>query len=336
MCQHCNDETHIGIFTEGVRTGLSHNDHLDSYYPGLNLPDVSYNDMKKAVVIGSNGSIITGEQSFDKYIRELLEEMTSGLNRGNQKEHIENVLKKFSGRKFDPKEWWNGLTDDEIQEMLKGIKAYYLPQTQLLNNGLREAYLFGKFAKNLTENDSLSEARKKISNKALSRFDQARIEYIQKTSGLFWDKAISRETDNAAINLLKFNKDVTTGILQNLDQKAWRSLTSDIYHSINRDKALVMRDLDRIVKTETAYSQNYAILSGGLDRGSKYFFVKVRPTACRLCKDMYLDKDGRPKRFLISEFIDQPRDINWSKKPGDHVVQPPPRHPWCYCVIIIE
>ena len=207
----------------------------------------------------------------------------------------------------------------------------------MLDEGLREAYIFGKFTKTLSENMSLEAARKKVSGAKLTAFDNARIDSIQKTSGLFWDKAISRETDTAAIKLLEHNRDVVTKILVNPDRKAWRSLTSDIYHSINRDKSIVLRDLDRITRTETAYSQNYAILASGLDSGYKYFFVKVRPTACKICKGMYLDEEGKPKRFLIKDFMTQPRDVNWGKKKGDDIVpQPPPVHPYCYCKSMLE
>lgn len=335
MCESCGDSVHSEIFKAGIETGISHLDINDHYYPGLNPYQVVYDDMEKAVTI-SGQTIKYGEPSFDKYMRELLDELIEGIGSGNQREHITEVLKNFSDRKFKERGWWGNLTKQEIEELYNDVKAFYLPHTQMVEEGLREAYIFGKFTKQLTDNMSLSEARKKVAGKALSKFDEARIGYIQDTAGLFWDRAIEKEADKAKIKLLKYNKDVTTEVLKNPDRKAWRSLTSDIYHSINRDKTIVMRDLDRIVRTETSYSQNYAILSGGLDGGSKYFFVMVRATACKICKSTYLDKDGKPKRFLISEFIDQPRDVNWGINVKQQVVQPPPRHPYCYCKILIE
>jgi len=293
--------------------------------------------MNKAIVIAPGLKI--GEAPYDKYIDQLLVDMHEGLrlHSVDKKDHITNVLKKFSDRKFKDKDWWGNLTDTELSELLTAVRSYWLPHTAMLDAGLRQAYIFGKFSKTLTENMSLKEARKKVMPSTLSVFDEARIDSIQKTAHIFWDKAIGRETDSAAIKLLEYNRDVVTKILENPDQKSWRSLTSDIYHSINRDKTIVFRDLDRITRTEVANAQNHAILASGLDQGHKHFFVKVRPTACKFCKGMYLNADGSPKRFLIKDFISLPRDVNWGKKVGEERVdQPPPLHPWCFCVSFTE
>ena len=336
MCEQCNSEfskgLNVGLVT-GIQTGIKHLDYLDSYYQGLNQYYVEYDDLNKSVSISPKGIIKQyGEDPLDKYISDLLEELRSGIQTGNKQEHIKNVFQKFSVRKFQDKAWWGNLTEAEIEELLSGVRAYYLPHTAMLNSGLSEAFIFGKFSKQMTENMSLEAARKKIKSLELSSFDNARIEHIQKTAKLFWDKAIQRETDSTAIKLLQRNRDVTTEILKNPDRKAWRSLTSDIYHSISRDSSIVLRDLDRITKTEIASAQNHAILVDGQESGSKYFFVQVRPTACKLCKGMYLDKNGKPKRFLIEDFIDQARDVNWGKKKGDEIVdQMVPLHPHCFC-----
>jgi hypothetical protein len=335
MCESCGGSVHSEIFKSGIETGLSHLDINDNYYPGLNPYQVVYDDMEKAVTI-SGQAIKYGEPSFDKYMRELLDELIEGIGSGNQREHITEVLRNFSDRKFKERGWWGNLTKQEIEELYNDVKAFYLPHTKMIEEGLREAYVFGKFTKQLTDNMSLSDARKKVAGKALSKFDEARIGYIQDTAGLFWDRAIEKESDKAKIKLLKYNKDVTTEVLKNPDRKAWRSLTSDIYHSINRDKTIVMRDLDRIVRTETAYSQNSAILYAGKDGGHKYGFFMVRPTACKICKSTYLDKNGKPKRFLIDDLLDVPRDANWGKKAKDNFIPTVTLHPWCYCRLMLE
>ena len=295
-----------------------------------------YDELKKHISISPAGvKTKYGEEPVDKYIDGLLDELRSGLDQGNKKEHISNVFQKFSGSKFEDQAWWGNLTESEINELMAGVRSYWLPHTAMLNSGLSEAFIFGKFSKQLTENMSLEAARKKIKGLELSKFDAARVDYIQKNAGLFWDKAIDREETSAAMQLLKYNRDVTTEILKNPDQKSWRSLTSDVYHSIKKDESIVLRDLDRIVRTETAASQNYAVLISGKEGGHKYFFVMVRPEACKWCKGMYLNKDGTPKKFLIDDFIDQPRDINWDKKPADFVVQLCPLHPWCFCKLML-
>jgi hypothetical protein len=268
MCQECGNEQHKqgAIFTQGIITGLNHLDYTDSYYPGLNQYAVEYDPLKKAVAISPTGVAGTkyGEASFDEYMQELLQNMREGMRSGvDAKKHITKTLLQFSDRKFEDKNWWGNLTEVEINELLKGVRDFYLPHTAMLDAGLSEAYIFGKFSKVLTENMSLKQARSKVKGLPLSKFDNARIDAIQNTSHIFWNRAISREIDTAAIKLLKYNRDVTTEILKDPTRKNWRSLTSDIYHSINKDKLIVMRDLDRITRTETAYSQNYAILVSG-------------------------------------------------------------------------
>ena len=341
MCIECGNESHVETFAKGMITGteigINHLDYLDTYYTGLNQYAVEYDVLKKHVSISPAGITTKyGEEPIDKYMQELLEELRVGLRTGDKREHIKNIFLKFSDRKFQDKAWWGNLTELEIEELLKGVRDFYLPHTAMLDAGLSEAFIFGKFTKQLTESMSLEDARKKIRDYSLSKFDLARIDSIQNTSHLFWNKAIQRESDSAAIKLLEYNRDVTTEILKNPNRKTWRSLTSDIYHSIKKDETIVMRDLDRITRTETAYSQNFAILVGGKERGSKYFFVFVRPTACKLCKGMYLDEKGKPKKFVIDDFIDQPRNINWGKRKGDTIVdQPPPLHSWCFCKILL-
>ncbi len=331
MCTECGNQNHLLI--EGVKIGINHLDYTESYYPGLNQYAVGFDSMAKHVTISPAGvkSAKFGEDSFDDYMQELLENMRSGLRAGvNTKQHITKTLLQFSDRKFKDKDWWGNLTEAEINNLLKGVSDFYTPHTAMLDAGLSEAYIFGKFSKILTENMTLKQAQKKVAGLPLSKFDKARIDSIQKTAHIFWDRAIQRESDTAAIQLLKYNRDVTTEILVNPDRKSWRSLTSDIYHAINKDKSIVLRDLDRITRTEVAHSQNFAILAGGKDQGFKYVFFRVRPTACPICKGTYLNPDGSPKKFLIDDMIDLPRDVNWGKKVVDFV----PTlvlHPFCYC-----
>lgn len=334
MCEACGNSDHkeIALFKEGIQTGIQHMDYLSSdYYPGLNIFDVEYDNMAKAINI--SGQIVQhGEASFDDYMQELLRDLSVEM-RTNPKEHISSVLKRFSDRKFKDKDWWGNLTKEEIKELLNGIRDHYSTHTILLDQGLAEAYKFGKFHTLLTESMSLAQARKKVKSLQLTPYDKARLDTIQQTSGLFMDRVIQRQVDTAAINILEYNRDVITKVLVNPDQKSWRSLASDIYHGIKRDAKVAIRDIDRITRTEIAHSQNYAILMDGKDRGKKYAIVRVRDTACPLCKGMYLNPDGTPKKFLIDDFIGVPRDVNWGKKPKDFKLQPPTLHPLCFCKI---
>ncbi|MCP4753977.1 MAG: hypothetical protein GY866_24090 [Proteobacteria bacterium] len=321
----------------GIESGIAHIDYLECYYPGLNRHAVVYDPLQKDFTINSAGKV-TGrklaEEPLDKYMRELVEEMRTGLQTAgiDRETHISNVLKKFSDRKFKDRAWWGYVSDAEMNDILLGIQEYYLPHTAMLNSGLSDAFMFGKYGKVLTSAASLAEARGKVADLGLSSFEKAGIEYARKSANIFWDKAISRETDAAAVRILQHNRDAATGILAKNTPKSWRSLTSDIYHSIVKNSSVVLRDLERITLTELADTQNNSILMSGLEDGEEFFFVHVQPTACKKCKNMYLDADGKPKKFRIRDMLGQPRDVNWNKKKGEPLVpQMPVLHPFCFC-----
>jgi hypothetical protein len=335
MCEACGDSEHqkVEIMKAGIQTGIYHMDSYSDYYPGLNIYDIEYDSMAKAINISTQ---ITqhGEASFDDYMQELLLDLSTEM-RTNPKEHISMILRRFSERKFKDKDWWGNLTKDEINELLSGIREYYATHTLLLESGLAEAYKFGKFHTLLTESMTLKQAKNKVKTLKLNPYDKARLDTIQQTSGLFMDRVIQRQVDTAAIKILERNRDFITKVLVNNDEKSWRSLASDIYHGMERDAKVVVRDIDRITRTEIAHSQNYAILMDGKDRGKKYAIVRVRDTACPLCKGMYLNKDGTPKKFLLDDLIGVPRDVNWGKKPKDFKLQAPVLHPYCFCVLLV-
>lgn len=334
MCKSCQSEN-MAIFQEGVKTGIQHMDYYSDYYPLLSIFDIESDDLSKAVTIKGQKTQ-RGEVSFDRYMRELLDELLNEMPSGKQtQQHISSVLKRFSDRKFKDKRWWGDLTKEEVKQLLDGVRDHFSSHTLLLDRGLAEAYKFGKFRELLTESMTLDQARKKVKGLKLGNYDKARLDAIQNTSGLFMDRVIQRQIDNAAIEILEYNRDVITGILKKPDKKTWRSLSSDIYHEIKRDELVTFRDIDRIVRTETAYSQSQAILHDGNDRGKKYAIVRVRESACPICKNMYLDKEGKQKKFLINELLGAGRTDNWGKKPKDFKLTPPPAHPWCYCGLIV-
>lgn len=334
MCEACGNSEHqkIEIMKAGIQTGISHMDVYSDYYPGLNVFDVNYDNMAKAVNI--SGQIVQhGEASFDDYMQELLHDLSVEM-RTDPKEHISSILKRFSERKFEDKKWWGKLTKQEINELLEGVREHYATHTLLLDEGLAEAYKFGKFHTLLTESMSLAQARKKVKNLKLNTYDKARLDAIQQTSGLFMDRVIQRQVDTSAIKILEYNRDVITKVLTDVDKKSWRSLASDIYHGIKKDSRVAMRDIDRITRTEIAYSQNQGILYDGKDSGKKYAIVRVRDTACPLCKGMYLKPDGTPKKFLIDDLLSVDRMENWGKKPKDFKLVPPVLHPYCFCKLV--
>ena len=94
------------------------------------------------------------------------------------------------------------------------------------------------------------------------------------------------------------------------------------------------RDLQRIAATElqaaheSGQAQYLRQRYGGQTRVAKI----PNPDACPACKQAYLDRDGRPKVFLLDELeangsnTGRPRD-QWLPTVG-------PMHPWCHCTLV--
>lgn len=324
----------IDTFCEGIKHGLEYSDS-DSYYSGMSHPHIKVELMGKAIPKVTISGI--KEEPLDLYIRELIHELQSQMLTSNEKKKaIRSALEQFSEVKFKDRNWWGAISNSELESLMSEIRGVYSGQTMMLSEGLKEAYLFGKLHSTLTESDSLNKSRKKLSNYKQSSIDQASIKHIDETANLFWNKAISREVDPISIRLLQSNRDATTEVLKTYfkdPKKSWRSVSSDIYNSIQKSDRITSRDIDRITLTEISSAQNNGILTSLHEQGRKTFFVIVRPTACKVCKDMYLNPDGTPKRFNVADMIMVPRDVNWGKRKGDKMVdQLPSLHPHCFCL----
>lgn len=323
----------IDTFCEGIKHGLEYSDS-DFYYSGMSHPHIKVELMGKAIPKVTISGI--KEEPLDLYIRELIHELQSQMLTSSQKQKaIRSALEQFSEVKFKDKNWWGSISNSELESLMSEIRGVYSGQTMMLSEGLKEAYLFGKLHSTLTESDSLNKARKKLTNYKKSSIDQASLEHIDDTANIFWNKAIDREVDPVSIRLMQNNRDATTEVLKTYfdnPKKSWRSVSSDIYNSVERSHKITSRDIDRITLTEISNAQNNGILTSLHEQGRKTFFVIVRPTACKLCKDMYLNPDGTPKKFNVADMILVPRDVNWGKKRGDKMVpQIPAIHPHDFC-----
>lgn len=325
----------IDNLCEGIKIGLGYSDS-DFYYSGMSHPHIKVELMEKAIPKVTISGI--KEEPLDLYIRELIHELQSQmLTSSDKKRAIRSALEQFSEVKFKDKNWWGSISNSELESLIKKVSGVHSSQTLMLSEGLKDAYLFGKLHSVLTESDSLNKARKKLANYKQSAIDQASIKHIDETANIFWDRAISREADPISIRLLQSNRDATTEVLKTYfkdPKKSWRSVSSDIYNSIQKSDRITSRDIDRITLTEISNAQNNGILTSLHEQGRKTFFVIVRPTACKVCKGMYLNPDGTPKKFSVQELLLVPRDANWGKRKGDELVpQMPSLHPFCFCRI---
>ncbi len=320
-------------FCEGIKHGFDYSDSV-FYYGGTSTPEVSIETMEKSVPKVRISGV--KEEPLDLYIKELIAELQGNMlsSRFKQKS-IKKALEQFSEIKFKDKNWWGSLSNNEIKDLVNKVRSVYSSQTLMLSEGLKEAYLFGKLHNVLTGSDSLKEARKQLLSYKQTGIDKAALEHIDGTANLFWDKAISREVDPITIRLLQHNRDATTGILKTYytdPKKGWRSVSADIYHGVEKSHKVTLRDIDRITLTELSNAQNNGILHSLYEQGKETCFVIVRPTACKVCKEMFLNPDGSPKIFNIAEMMTVPRDANWGKRKGDlRVDQLPPIHPHDFC-----
>ncbi len=97
------------------------------------------------------------------------------------------------------------------------------------------------------------------------------------------------------------------------------------------------RDWRRVAHTElhTAHQRGSATamleraVGVGRDPGSVEVEIVVRPDACDICPRLYLDADGRPRRFRLVDLI--AAGSNRGRKAREWVAVLPPAHPNCAC-----
>lgn len=125
--------------------------------------------------------------------------------------------------------------------------------------------------------------------------------------------------------------------------KGWRELSSELR---NRFKAVdVGRDWDRIAQSEIRYATNTGRLTniqieGGGDPSDIEVYFYVQPGACKYCKELYLEPDGTPKIFKLSEILDNVREtggMNVGRKASDiggedGWIPNATVHPNCHCM----
>lgn len=108
------------------------------------------------------------------------------------------------------------------------------------------------------------------------------------------------------------------------------------------------RDWDRVAESEIRYSTNLGRLmsiqyEGGGNPNEIEVYYHVQPTACKYCKELYLESDGTPKIFKLSEILDNIQEtggMNMGRKssligkPGGWIPNSL-AHPNCHCFPII-
>jgi len=95
------------------------------------------------------------------------------------------------------------------------------------------------------------------------------------------------------------------------------------------------RDLRRIAETE---AQNVHERGKAADIAARYggdarVFKRVSPRCCDACEKAYIDGNGQPRVFLLSELVRN--GTNFGRKKADWLPVLDAMHPWCSCSLSV-
>jgi F0F1-type ATP synthase delta subunit len=199
-----------------------------------------------------------------------------------------------------------------------------------LEEWIKHAYVAGRLADLLNDNSTFEEMMKLAKKLPLSRMDKLIIQMAQQNAAQFI-KGYAEKAGNLATQVaLDQQKKAINFIVQqyfagNLKREpvgdngftaselkeahrviSWRQLASELRNRFKQTD--LVRDWERVAFTETRYATNLgrlmnAQIEGGGNPEEIYVYYHVLPTACASCKELYLNRDGTPKRFKLSEIL---------------------------------
>lgn len=203
-----------------------------------------------------------------------------------------------------------------------------------LSKWLTRAYVAGRLSEVLDNGSSYAEMMKLAKKLRMSRLDQLVLEAAKQNAGKYI-KGYGRKLADIAEDVLVQNHKAT---LQTIVQKyfsgdlkhtnyndqgftpaevedllstdkevrSWKELATELK---NRFKSVdIGRDWDRISVSEVRFATNLGRLTniqieGGGDPEEIEVYYHVQPTACKYCKELYLELDGTPKIFKLSTIM---------------------------------
>lgn len=138
-------------------------------------------------------------------------------------------------------------------------------------------------------------------------------------------------------------EEVTNIIIDNRGKSTAR-ITSILTERFSR----YIKNWHQIVTSEMRFNKNYTLVSMMLDGAGVYRFLKgktpeeikvfvsVSANACEDCKRDYLNADGTPRIFILSELLANGVNVGRSMSRSNYERLPvvPPYHVHCYCVIM--
>jgi hypothetical protein len=235
-----------------------------------------------------------------------------------------------------------------------------------LDEWIKNAYVAGRLAEILNNDMSYADMMKLAKKLPMSRQDKLVLEmskqnsakyikgYAQKLGGLATDVALDQHklSINAVIQSYfkgELDREIHPESGFSPDEESvirkvtsWRELASELRNRFKQTD--LVRDWERVAFTEMRYATNLGRLmniqhEGGGDPEDIEVFYHVLPTACSSCKKLYLNPDGTPKIFKLSEILQNVEDtggLNVGRK-ASAIGQPDgwlPNavvHPNCHC-----
>jgi len=239
-----------------------------------------------------------------------------------------------------------------------------------LQTWIRQSYVAGRLADVLNNESTYADMVKLAKRLPLTRIDKLVVEAAEKNAAKYISGYGRKLADLAEDMLTEKHKSAIHDVVQryfsgelthttynaegftpqeaesllSTDKavKGWRELTTELK---NRFKAVdVGRDWDRVAVSEVRFSTNLGRImniqvEGGGDPASIEVYYHVQPTACKHCKKLYLASDGTPKRFKLSEILDNIQEtggMNVGRKAsligeeGGYIPNATV-HPFCHC-----
>lgn len=260
-----------------------------------------------------------------------------------------------------------GLGYTANEDTLKHWKKIGIKDSNIhIDAWIRHAYVAGRLADLLTNTTSFEDMMQLAKKLPMSRADKLVLEmskqnsarfitgYAEKLGGLATDVALDQHKKSISAIIqsyfsgdLKREIDPESGFSPNeesviRDVTSWRQLASELRNRFKQTDLL--RDWERVAFTEMRFATNLGRVmniqhEGGGDPEVIEVFFHVLPTACASCRKLYLNPDGKPKIFKLSEIIDNIADtggLNVGRKAStigqaDGWVPNAVAHPNCHC-----
>lgn len=199
-----------------------------------------------------------------------------------------------------------------------------------LEEWIVRSYVAGRLADALTNSTTYADLNKLIRGHVMSRQDKLIIQlskqnsarfivgYGEKLGGLATDVVLDQHKKSINSIIQKyFSGELTreahsdSGFSPEEESvirkvSSWRELASELRDRFKQTD--LVRDWERVAFTEMRYASNLGRLTniqheGGGDAEDVEVFYHVLPTACNSCKKLYLNPDGVPKIFKLSEIL---------------------------------